>query len=131
MTPYLVPLKPYAQQFTISLSGITYTLTLNFRALPEWTETGNDEGIVETGGNSIPFSIDTDDGGWVLDIGDANNNPIVQGIPLVTGADLLAKYGYLGFIGQLWVQSLSGNPDTTPTYANLGTNGMLFYVTNP
>ncbi len=44
-------------------------------------------------------------GGYVLDIADANGKPIVQGIPFVTGADLLAQYAYLGIGGQLIVQT--------------------------
>jgi len=64
---------------------------------------------------------------WVLDIADVSSDPIVQGIPLVTGCDLLAQYAYLGIPGQLVVQT-DGSPDTMPTYANLGTNSHLYYV---
>jgi len=88
----------------VSLSGVSYTFTLQYR--------------------------NTTMGGWVLDIGDANNNPLIQGIPLVTGANLLAQYAYLGFVGALWVQTLS-DPDAVPTFQNLGIDGLLFYVTNP
>jgi hypothetical protein len=42
------------------------------------------------------------------------NLPIVNGIPLVTGVDLLAQYRYLGFSGRLWVQG-ADNPDDVPT----------------
>jgi len=51
-------------------------------------------------------------------------------VPLVTGANLLKKYAYLGFVGALWVQTLD-NPDAVPTFQNLGSDGQLFYVTNP
>ncbi len=103
-TYYSVPLTPQPQRFTVVLSGVTYTFTIQYR-------------------NTLM-------GGWVLDIGDANNNPLIQGIPLVTGANLLAQYAYLGFVGALWVQTLS-NPDAVPTFQNLGTDGLLFYVTSP
>ena len=69
-------------------------------------------------------------GGWVLDVYDSGGNPIVTGIPLVTGENLLAQYAYLGFIGGLWVQTTS-DPDAVPTFQNLGGDGQLYYVTNP
>jgi hypothetical protein len=68
------------------------------------------------------------DGGWTLDISDTVGNPIVQGIPLVTGVDLLAQYAHLGFGGKLWVQTLS-DPDAVPTFRNLGDDGLLWWVT--
>jgi predicted Zn-dependent protease with MMP-like domain len=111
-TYFTVPLQPNPQQFTIQLSGVTYTITLNYRQVPAWV------------------GIEPAIGGWVMDIGDSNNNPIIQGIPLVTGANLLGKYTYLGFVGTLWVQTLN-DPDAVPTYKNLGTDGLVFYVTNP
>jgi predicted Zn-dependent protease with MMP-like domain len=101
---YKVPLQAAPQKFTIVLSGVTYTLTMQYR-------------------NTLM-------GGWILDIGDANNNPILQGIPLVTGVNLLDQYAYLGFVGALWVQTTT-DPDEVPTYENLGTDGNVYYVTNP
>lgn len=99
-----VPLQSQPQTMTIQLSGVTYTLTFNYR--------------------------NTNQGGWFLDIGDSNNKPILQGVPLVTGANLLAQYAYLGFTGALWVQT-ADNPDAVPTFSNLGTDGLLYYVTSP
>jgi hypothetical protein len=101
---FSIPMQPQPQQFTIVLSGVTYTFTLLYRNTPL--------------------------GGWTLDIGDASNNPILQGIPLVTGANLLGQYTYLGFVGGLFVQT-ADNPDAVPTFQNLGTDGQLYYVTNP
>ncbi len=101
-TAYPIPLKPYPQQLSIALGGVTYTLTLQYR--------------------------NTDDGGWTLDISDASGNtPILQGIPLVTGVDLLAQYAYLNFGGQLVVRTAS-DPDAVPTFSNLGTDGILYWV---
>jgi hypothetical protein len=48
-----------------------------------------------------------------------HGRPDPQGVPLVTGVDLLAQYAYLGFIGSLVVQT-DHDPDATPTYENLG-----------
>src|SRR5580700_1111607 len=101
---FQVPLQAAPQTFPVTLAGIQYTLTLQFR--------------------------NTVEGGWILDIGVSNNNPIVQGIPLVTGADLLAQYSHLGFKGALWVQT-TNDPDEVPTFENLGTDGLLWFVTNP
>ncbi len=90
------------QTCTVVLGGVEYTLTLNYRNIP--------------------------DGGWVLDIADSLSNPIVSGIPLVTGADLLGQYAYLGLGGGLWVQTLS-DQDAPPTFDNLGGDGKLYWVT--
>lgn len=101
-TIFQVPVQTTGQVFTITLSGVIYTFTLLYR--------------------------NVDQGGWVLDIGDANNNPIVQGIPLVTGTDLLAQYVYLGFVGGLYVQTTT-DPDAVPTFTNLSVDSQLYYVT--
>lgn len=97
-----IPLSPQPQSFAISLNGVSYNLTLQYR--------------------------NTTEGGWVLDIADATKKPIVQGIPLVTGVDLLAQYKNLNFGGRLWVQT-GDNPDAVPTFLNLGTNAHLYWVT--
>ncbi len=102
---YEIPLQTgIPQSFQIQLAGVQYRLTLQYRNDPA--------------------------GGWVLDIADAVGNDIVTGIPLVTGADLLAQYGYLGFGGRLRVQT-SSNPDAVPTFKNLGDDGLLYWVPNP
>jgi hypothetical protein len=103
-TIYGIPLQAQPQTFTITLSGVAYTFVLNYR--------------------------NTVGGGWVLDIYNSSNVPIIQGLPLITGANLLAQYAYLGFVGALWVQT-ADNPDAVPTFQNLGTDGLLYYVTNP
>lgn len=73
-----IPFSPRPERFTVTLSGTDYRLTVQYR---------------KAGG-----------AGWVLDIADASDNPLVSGIPLVTGVDLLAQYKHLGFQGRLWVQ---------------------------
>jgi hypothetical protein len=99
MTVYEVPLSPTPQTFGISLGGINYQMTIYW--------------VVGCG--------------WVLNIADQSNAPIVNGIPLVTGADLLAQYAYLGFTGSLVVQT-DHAADATPTFDNLGVTSHLFYV---
>ena len=102
-TFYEIPLKPEAQEFDISLGGVTYHLTLN------WNAPNN---------------------AWGLDIADSLQNPIVGGIPLITGANLLEQYAYLGIGGSLIVQS-DFDPNEVPDYAALGSTGHLFFVTTP
>lgn len=100
---YEIPLQVGTPQtFSIALGGITYQLTFLYRNDPS--------------------------GGWTVDIADSSGNPILQGVPLVTGADLLAQYRHLGFTGALVVQTTS-NPDAVPTFTNLGDDGLVYWVT--
>jgi len=100
---YKIPLQPgVPQTFAATLDGLQYTLTLRYRDDPA--------------------------GGWVLDIGDNAGNPVVTGIPLVTGINLLEQYAHLGFVGGLYVQTTS-DPDAVPTFDNLGGDALLYWVT--
>ena len=100
---FRIPLKGEPQTFKITLSGTDYWLTVSY--------------------------ANTTEGGWILNIADANQSPMITGIPLVTGVDLLAQYESFGFGGRLWVQTLS-DPDAVPTFNNLGTDAQLYWVTN-
>ncbi|WP_186086040.1 phage baseplate plug family protein [Burkholderia gladioli] len=97
-----IPLSSDGQTFTITLSGTDYTMTVQWR-------------------NAIAM--------WLLDIADASGNPLVSGLPLVTGANLLEQFGYLGFQGGLWVQG-ADDPDNLPTYEDMGTGSKLYWITN-
>jgi hypothetical protein len=100
-TPFLIPLQPTNQVFTITLGGVQYQFTV------KWNDANQ---------------------AWTLDIADATGaNPIVSGIPIVTGADLLAPYGYLNFGGQLIAQT-TNDTNAVPTLANLGSAGNLYFV---
>ncbi|GHV49938.1 hypothetical protein FACS1894216_01230 [Synergistales bacterium] len=102
MTPYRIPLTPVPQTFSIVLGDVRYTINLY------WSD-------AEQGKY------------WVIDILDADTSePIVKGIPLVTGCDLLAQFGTLGFKGSL-VAYVSGS-DERPGYDDLGGEGNLFFV---
>jgi hypothetical protein len=103
MNFFIVPLLAAAQTLSIALGGVTYNLTLTYR--------------------------DTDQGGWFMDIADAALNPIVRGVPLVMGADLLAQYGYLDFGGILALYNSGPQADTPPTFANLGGDCQLYWIT--
>ena len=97
---FQVPFSGVPETFTISLAGTSYTFTVH------WNAPGNY---------------------WVLDIGDATGALVNGGIPLVTGADLLEQYAYLGIGGQLIVQT-TDDPTTPPTFTNLGTTGNLYFL---
>jgi len=101
MAIYEIPLSPTPQRFSVDLSGITYQLTVKYH--------------------------DVEMGGWVVDVADAAGNDLVNGIPLVTGCDLLAQYEYLEFGGKLMVQT-SNDPDAVPTWENLGEQSHLYWV---
>lgn len=103
-----IPLTPQQQRFSIQLASITYLMVM------KW--------------------VNVDIGGWTLDIypSDAvpgTDEPIVGGIPLVTGTDLLDQYGYLNFGGSLVVQS-DEKPAAVPTYTNLGLTSHLYFLTD-
>lgn len=102
MTTVEVPLSHEPQNFSIALGLTTYNMVLFWNS------------------NAL--------GGWTININDSNDVPIVQGIPLVTGSDLLAQYGYLGFAGEL-VAYTDGNPLAPPTYTNLGEQSHLYFTT--
>lgn len=102
-TVYEIPTSTTPQAFQIALAGVTYNLVLKWNL---------------------------QNGSWMIDIADADNNPLVNGIPLITGADLLAQYAYLGIGGQLRVQT-DTDVDAVPTAENLGTHGHLYFVTSP
>lgn len=101
--PYEIPLSPMAQKFGITLAGVAYNLTVS------WNNAST--------------------GGWVLDIADSNDVPIVSGIPLVTGCDLLEQYEYLNLGGKLEVQTDS-DLFAVPTFSNLGVQGHLYFLTD-
>ncbi|WFC66425.1 hypothetical protein EUC41_08915 [Achromobacter denitrificans] len=100
MTAYEIPLSADSQRFTITLSGVIYNLALTWRS-------GT---------------------GWVLDIADASSVPLVSGIPLVTGTDLLGQFRHLGIGGRL-VVLVEGDIAAVPDYSDLGTEGKLYFLT--
>lgn len=101
MTVLEIPLSAQAQTFQITLSGRAYRLAVTWRE---------------------PY-------GWFLDIARVDGTALINGIPLVTGVDLLVQYAYLGIAGKLVVLS-DGDPFAAPTFANLGTQAHLYYVTD-
>lgn len=103
MAAFEIPLSAQPQSFTIQLLGVVYQMTLQWRNNAQ--------------------------GGWVLDIADEAGAPILSGIAVVTGTDLLGQYAYLGFGGSLYVINSAGGDDA-PTFTDLGTDTHLVFVTN-
>lgn len=102
MTPHLIPLIAQPQTLSITMAGTVYELSVS------WNRFGSC---------------------WVLDIADADGAAMVQGIPLVTGADLLAQYSYLGIDGQLVAQT-DGDALLPPSFTNLGSQGNLYFLSS-
>lgn len=101
-TLYTIPLIVGAQTFAITLGNISYTFEVTY--------------------------ADAEEGGYVLGIRDASNNLLVDGIPFVTGVNLLAPYKYLNIGGgdiSLYIAT-NGDFTATPTYENLGTAAKLY-----
>lgn len=96
-----VPTQPGSpQQQVIPLAGTTYTLLLY------WCDP---------------------DGVWMLNIMDTTGDPIVSGLPLITGADMLEQYAYLGIGGMLLAQS-DFDWTVPPGLNTLGTTGHLYFI---
>jgi hypothetical protein len=101
VTGQIIPFKPYPQRLTTQFGGATYNLRTR------WSNMSNC---------------------WMMDLADADNNPLVGSIPLVTGADLLEQYGYLAIGGGLYVYSTSGPPDSVPGFNDLGVTGFVVFI---
>lgn len=96
------PLRPEAQQMTIQLGEASYSVRFGWADRPE--------------------------GGWFLDIGDVNGNTLINGLPLTAGDNVLQQFDYLGIGGEIRVET-DGNDLVEPTYANLGSNGKVLFIT--
>lgn len=112
---YEIPLSGTPQSFSISLprergginETVTYTMKFQYRD-------------ADVAGGC----------GWTVDLFDPVGDPMLCGIPLVTGADLLAQFAYLDLGGHLVVLS-EGEPLAVPDFHNLGSGGHVYWVTLP
>lgn len=104
MALYEIPLTSEPQNFDITLAG------QELKLYARWLE------------SPAPDAP----GGWYLDIYKTHDDliPIVLGVPLVSGCDLLAPYGYLELGGALYVSG-----ELPPTIDNLGTENFLLFET--
>lgn len=95
------PLGPVAQQMRITLGDVEYTVRF--------------------------FWCDSTEGGWTVDITSVEGVPLVQGLPLTAGEDVLQQLSYLGITGEIRVAT--DDDDTVePTFSNLGSNGRVYFV---
>lgn len=123
--------------------GATYRASVRFTnllagsSIVYWLSSAGDVGEVAIWGGQLsvvpnaagyPRTVANLLSGWVLDITDEAGAPLLSGLPLAAGADLLAPYPHLSFGGALLVYT-DGTPDAAPTYAGLGGNSRLFFVT--
>lgn|SRR3954467_415544 len=95
-----LPVQPFPVIFEVAARDIVHEIRTQYRETPE--------------------------GGWIVDIFDADKNPKVMGIPLVVGLDLLYQYNHLNLGFALVVLCLHGR--TTPTYESLGREDRLLMV---
>lgn len=104
MASFEIPLSGSPETFSINLNGTPYRLTTRY--------------------------CDAQNGGWFLDIADSAGNPIVSGISLVTGVNVLGQYGYADIAAgaALYVVNVAGG-DAAPTFDNLGTDVRLVLAT--
>ncbi|MDN8543373.1 hypothetical protein QZH36_18375 [Erwinia sp. BC051422] len=99
MTITEIPLTPDNQLFDISINNSDYKMRIIWR-----------------------------ESGWFLDLQNSDGGDIIAGIPLVTGADLVAQYAYLQLGFGLWLFSdSSGN--TAPDQYDLGYTAHLCIIT--
>ncbi|WP_142850928.1 hypothetical protein [Telmatospirillum sp. J64-1] len=101
MSFYDIPLSGLPESFTIRLGGQDYRLTLRWCDAPE--------------------------GGWLLDLAEAEGATLAAGLPLLPGVDLLAGHAHLGVGGKLWCHSPGGLP---PGPGDLGTSAQLIFETD-
>lgn len=96
MTVFELPLRTGAQEFFTPLNGTTYKFKLLWR----------------------------DPVGWFLDIAKPDGTPLVNGISVVTGVNLIKQYRHK-IKGELWVYTDGlENPD----YKSVGDTLKLYWV---
>jgi hypothetical protein len=99
ITTYEVPLSPVPQKITIRLNNNNYKLTVVWNFASEC---------------------------WVLNIDTSLDVPVIHGIPLVLGTNLLGQFEYLGIGGILRVQ-MDNADGLPPSFSNLGIDGHLYF----
>ena len=99
-TAFEIPLSPSAQSFFLRLANTTYRIDMRW---------------------SSPSAC------WLMDFSTEQEAPLLMGLAVVTGADLLAQFAYLGFKGGLIVMT-EGDPDAVPTFLNLGIDGNVYFL---
>ncbi|HEM6680820.1 hypothetical protein I5384_03315 [Citrobacter koseri] len=94
-----IPLTADNQQFSINIAGTTWRISIIWRDLY-----------------------------WIMDLHNDRSEAVISGIPLVTGADLLAQYAYIGLGFKLVVVCDDSTKDY-PTKTDLGARSHLLVST--
>jgi hypothetical protein len=102
-TVFEIPLTPRPQTFQVVLRGVTYSWRLY------WL---------------VPAEC------WVVNIADVTGAPIINGVPLLPGSNLLGQFGYVGIGGALFVftDHTGIHQDDIPDYTHLGITGHLAWA---
>jgi len=98
-----IPMVAAPQVMQVALAGVTYSLACRWNKATQ---------------------------AWGMDIADALGNPLVSGIALTTGVDLLEQYAYLGIGGALSCAS-DFDPSMPPEFGNLGSTAHLYFTPPP
>lgn len=101
MSTFEIPFTAEPQTFVVSLAGVARRITIR------WSDA-----------ESV----------WVLSLATPEGEEILSGVPLVAGVDLLGQHSHLNLGGSLYAQSLS-NPNRNPGEEDLGSDGLVFFVT--
>lgn len=101
-TTFEIPLQPRNQELTVLL-GETY-----YRVVVVWNDSND--------GNAC----------WVMDIFKEDGTPVLQGVPLVSGGDLLDGLDYLEVPGKLFCGH-NGDLLDPPKYGDLGSTSHLYW----
>lgn len=99
MTQSEIPLSPDNQTFSIDIAGSRWRISIIWRE--RW---------------------------WVMNLADSRGNALVSGIPLVTGADLLAQHAWLGLNFTL-VVACDDSAQVYPGKTDLGIRSHLYAIT--
>ncbi len=100
MTVYSIPLYSGAQQFQVSLENRTIQIRLIWR--------------------------EAEGGGWFMDLSETDGTPILAGLPLRCGYNLLEQYQYLG-LGKMMCL-IDGDDSHEPTYEDMGSTLKLYWT---
>lgn len=101
MAFFKIPLNPFPETFSISISNVEYTGMTRWNAVQQC---------------------------WVVSLMDTNDVPILQNLPLIPGVNLVDQFDYLG-LGVALQALLDYDPSVPVPYASLGTTGNLYVET--
>jgi len=95
-----IPLNSGPERFGLAINGVNYRFRTGY--------------------------ANADGSGWYLDISHDDGSPLISGMALVPGTNLMAPYSYMGLNFALLMTSESGDP---PLFGELGTACRLYVGT--